>query len=49
LPEVTIAKESKLKACCSGGLDETKLSAVRAIPAIFGNFGSSGNEEDMKD
>ncbi|MFI5106618.1 MAG: hypothetical protein ACHP79_16980 [Terriglobales bacterium] len=42
LPELTIAKESKLKSCRAGSLVE------RSIPAIFGNFGSFGNQENVE-
>jgi hypothetical protein len=44
LPELTIAKESKLKSGCAGSLDlqEAELQE-KSISAMFGNFGSSGN------
>jgi hypothetical protein len=45
LPELVIAKESKLKGCCADDLVEARQLRARAISAIFGNFGSSGNKE----
>jgi len=43
LPELVIAKESKLKGCCADDLVEARQLRARAISAIFGNFGSFGN------
>jgi len=44
LPELVIAKKSKLKSCCTGqfGLNK-KADREESISAMFGNFGSSGN------
>ncbi|MFI5103417.1 MAG: hypothetical protein ACHP79_00715 [Terriglobales bacterium] len=46
MPEVTIAKESKLKTCGAGrfGLNN-RIEGAAALSAIFGSIGNFGNQE----
>jgi len=39
LPKVTIAKESKLKTCCAGSLDWSKLTQPKINFGDFWQFG----------